>query len=237
MKRLGYTRYRRAGRRLGRASSCDLMGAAGSRPELLGIHTNMAGASRPSIVSASPLGGQRPAPAGSRRRGAARTSSCALLRGSTASGYARDGVAPADAVRPRGLAGRPGGLDARPRRGELRATSSARPSTGAAGRHLTRDDVLDNITLFWLTNTGVSSARLYWENKLSLLRRQGRPVPVGREHLRRTRSTWPRGAGPSRRTPSSSTTTRRPRAGTSRPGSSRRSSPKKSAPASSRCGR
>jgi pimeloyl-ACP methyl ester carboxylesterase len=32
---------------------------------------------------------------------------------------------------------------------------------------LTRDDILDNITLYWLTNTGVSSARLYWENKLA----------------------------------------------------------------------
>ena len=30
---------------------------------------------------------------------------------------------------------------------------------------LTKDDVLDNITLYWLTNTGVSAARLYWENK------------------------------------------------------------------------
>ena len=33
---------------------------------------------------------------------------------------------------------------------------------------LTRDDVLDNITLYWLTNTGVSSARFYWESKLNL---------------------------------------------------------------------
>ena len=32
---------------------------------------------------------------------------------------------------------------------------------------LTRDDILDNITLYWLTNTAVSSARLYWENKLA----------------------------------------------------------------------
>lgn len=31
---------------------------------------------------------------------------------------------------------------------------------------LSRDDILDNITLYWLTNTGISSARLYWENKL-----------------------------------------------------------------------
>jgi hypothetical protein len=34
---------------------------------------------------------------------------------------------------------------------------------------LTRDDVLDNITLYWLTNTAISSARLYWENKLAFL--------------------------------------------------------------------
>jgi pimeloyl-ACP methyl ester carboxylesterase len=33
---------------------------------------------------------------------------------------------------------------------------------------LTRDDVLDNITLYWLTNTAISSARLYWENKINL---------------------------------------------------------------------
>ena len=47
---------------------------------------------------------------------------------------------------------------------------------------LTRDDMLDNITLYWLTNTGVSSPRLYWENK-GLLRRQGRLHPGSRQHL------------------------------------------------------
>lgn len=36
---------------------------------------------------------------------------------------------------------------------------------------LTRDDVLDNVTLYWLTNTGISSARLYWENLSAGLRR------------------------------------------------------------------
>jgi hypothetical protein len=44
---------------------------------------------------------------------------------------------------------------------------------------LTRDDILDNITLFWLTNTGVSSARLYWENKLPFFSVKGVKVPVG----------------------------------------------------------
>jgi pimeloyl-ACP methyl ester carboxylesterase len=43
---------------------------------------------------------------------------------------------------------------------------------------LTRDDVLDNITLFWLTNTGVSAARLYWENKLGFFVPKGVKIPV-----------------------------------------------------------
>jgi hypothetical protein len=44
---------------------------------------------------------------------------------------------------------------------------------------LTRDDILDNITLFWLTNTGGSSARLYWENKLPFFSVKGVKIPVG----------------------------------------------------------
>jgi hypothetical protein len=43
---------------------------------------------------------------------------------------------------------------------------------------LTRDDVLDNITLFWLTNTGVSAARLYWEYKLGFFVPKGVKIPV-----------------------------------------------------------
>lgn len=43
---------------------------------------------------------------------------------------------------------------------------------------LTRDDILDNITLYWLTNTAVSSARLYWENKLAFFVPQGVTIPV-----------------------------------------------------------
>jgi hypothetical protein len=43
---------------------------------------------------------------------------------------------------------------------------------------LTPDDVLDNITLTWLTNTGVSSGRLYWENKLSFVSIKGVKVPA-----------------------------------------------------------
>jgi len=43
---------------------------------------------------------------------------------------------------------------------------------------VTRDDVLDNITLYWLTNTAISSARLYWENKLAYFSPKGVSVPV-----------------------------------------------------------
>jgi len=43
---------------------------------------------------------------------------------------------------------------------------------------LTRDDVLDNITLFWLTNTAISSARLYWENKFSYFDAKNVSIPV-----------------------------------------------------------
>ena len=43
---------------------------------------------------------------------------------------------------------------------------------------LTRDDILDNITLYWLTNTAVSSARLYWENKLAFFAPKNVSIPV-----------------------------------------------------------
>ena len=43
---------------------------------------------------------------------------------------------------------------------------------------LTRDDILDNVTLYWLTNTAVSSARLYWESKLAFFAPKGVPVPI-----------------------------------------------------------
>jgi pimeloyl-ACP methyl ester carboxylesterase len=43
---------------------------------------------------------------------------------------------------------------------------------------LSRDDILDNITLYWLTNTGVSSARLYWENKVAFFAPKNVKIPV-----------------------------------------------------------
>ena len=43
---------------------------------------------------------------------------------------------------------------------------------------LTRDDILDNVTLYWLTNTAVSSARLYWESKLAFFAPKGVQLPM-----------------------------------------------------------
>jgi len=51
-------------------------------------------------------------------------------------------------------------------------------SFDGATEGLSRDDFLDNVTLFWLTNTGVSASRLYWENKLAFFAPKGVKVPV-----------------------------------------------------------
>jgi hypothetical protein len=50
---------------------------------------------------------------------------------------------------------------------------------GRLASDLTRDDLLDNITLYWLTNTGVSSARLYWENKADFFDAKKITIPYG----------------------------------------------------------
>ena len=93
--------------------------------------------------------------------------------------------AAADAVRPGGFTGRPGGLDARPRRRLGPARRAGHLGRARAHRHghpagdLTRDDVLDNITLYWLTGTGVSAARLYWENRPACTTPPHVSVPAG----------------------------------------------------------
>jgi len=65
---------------------------------------------------------------------------------------------------------------------------------------LSRDDVLDNVTLFWLTNTGISSARLYWENKLPFFSIKGVSVPaavsVFPDELYQTPRSWAERAYP-----------------------------------------
>src|SRR5689334_22672209 len=62
-----------------------------------------------------------------------------------------------------------------------RSSTCSQCATGAGGQHqldspLTRDDILDNVTLYWLTNTGVSAARLYWENKADFF--DAKPITI-----------------------------------------------------------
>ena len=64
-------------------------------------------------------------------------------------------------------------MDSRPRR----CVSALSRTTSATGE-LTRDEILDNITLYWLTNTGVSASRLYWEYKGGFFNAKGVKIPV-----------------------------------------------------------
>jgi len=156
MKRLGYTRFVAQGGDWG-AVVVDLM-AAQAPPELLGIHTNMPGTVPPDVSKAIASGGPAPSGLSDEERLAYET----LRVFSTKSvAYALEmGLRPQTlygiADSPIGLAGWI--LDHDPRSLELISRSFDGFPEG-----LTRDDVLDNITLFWLTNTGISASRLYWE--------------------------------------------------------------------------
>ena len=105
--------------------------------------------------------------------------------------------------------------------------------------NLTRDHVLDNITTYWLTGTGASAARSYWESGQLQAQSAGQApppvtIPVGFSQFPDEIFRAPR-AGPSRRTRPSATSTKRPGAATSPPGKSRRSSPRRCGPCSPRC--
>ncbi len=100
--------------------------------------------------------------------------------------------------------------------------------------NLTRDEILDNVTLTWLTNTGISSARLYAENVLGFFDVKGVTIRSRRASSPGS-STRPRAAGPRRPTPTSSTTTRSPGDATSPRGRSPSSSSMRSVRASGRC--
>jgi hypothetical protein len=181
------------------------------------------------------LGGRRPAAAGPRRRGANRLPAAAqLLR--QAPGLRPAHVhAPPDAVRAGRLAGRPRGLHAGSRGWDRPARPGHPGPGGDPGGGLTRDDLLDNITLYWPTNTGVSAARLYWENTAGFFGAKAITVAfaisVFPDELYQAPAAGP--SAPTRTT--SSTTTGSAGAATSPPGSSRSCSPRSSGPPSGPC--
>ncbi len=171
MKRLGYTKFVAQGGDWG-ALITDMMGAAAA-PELLAIHTNMPGAVPVELNQAALAGAPPPADLAADEKHAYEQLSFFYKYGLA---YAQEmgnrpqtlyGVADS----PIGLAGWI--LDHDARSLELIARVFDGQSEG-----LTRDDVLDNITLYWLTNTGVSSSRLYWENKLAFFAPKNVTIPV-----------------------------------------------------------
>jgi pimeloyl-ACP methyl ester carboxylesterase len=171
MKRLGYTRFVAQGGDWG-ALITQLMGAQ-APPGLLAIHTNMPGAVPIEIDKAAQAGA--PAPAG--------LSADEQLAYDQLVFFYTKGLAYAQEMgnRPQtlyGIADSPIGLagwilDHDARSYEMIARVFAGQPEG-----LTPDDVLDNITLYWLTNTGVSSARLYWENKFAFFAPKNVTIPV-----------------------------------------------------------
>src|SRR5580704_8156788 len=108
-------------------------------------------------------------------------------------------------------------------------------SHGHPAGDLTRDDVLDNITLYWLTGTAVSAALLYWENKVSLYNAADVSVPAAVSAFPGENYQAPRSWTEELIT-TSSTTTSPPQAATSRPVRCRSSSQQKSARAAAQIG-
>jgi pimeloyl-ACP methyl ester carboxylesterase len=171
MKRLGYTKYVAQGGDWG-ALITQLMGAQAA-PGLLGIHTNMPGAVPPDIDKAAFAGAPAPSGLSADEQHAYDRLVFFYTRGLA---YAQEmGNRPQTlygiADSPIALAGWILDHD---------ASSYAMMARVFDGKTegLTRDDILDNITFYWLTKTGVSSARLYWENKLAFFAPKNVQIPV-----------------------------------------------------------
>jgi pimeloyl-ACP methyl ester carboxylesterase len=171
MKRLGYTKYVAQGGDWG-ALITDLMGVQ-APPELLGIHTNMAGVVPPDINKAAFSGAPPPPGLAADEKRAYELLAFFYKYGLS---YAQQmGNHPQTLY---GIEDSPVGLAAWIIDHDIRSYELiGRVFAGQQGG-LTRDDILDNITLYWLTKTGVSSARLYWENKLPFFAPKGVAIPV-----------------------------------------------------------
>jgi pimeloyl-ACP methyl ester carboxylesterase len=176
MKRLGYTRYVAQGGDWG-AFVVDQMGLQ-APAGLLAIHTNMP-ATVPADVDKALLAG---APPPSGLSAEERRAYEQLIRTFKQVDYARlMGSRPQTLY---GIADSPVGLaawlldhndaDGQP----AAAVASALSRTTSATGELTRDEILDNITLYWVTKTGVSASRLYWEYKGGFFNAKGVAIPV-----------------------------------------------------------
>ena len=173
MKRLGYKRFVAQGGDWG-AIITDLMGVQ-APPELAAIHSNMPGAVPPDISKAVASGAPAPEGLSEEERRAFDDLSFVYTKGI---GYATE-----MSLRPQtlyGLADSPVALAAWMADHDSRSYDEISRAfvDGQAVDNFTRDEILDNITLTWVTNTGVSSGRLYWENVLGFFDVKGVSVPA-----------------------------------------------------------
>jgi pimeloyl-ACP methyl ester carboxylesterase len=156
MKRLGYSRFVAQGGDWGNAVS-EVM-ALIAPPELLGISTNMAATVPPEIAKAMSAGGAPPADLTPDELYAWNQLDFFYKKGL---GYANEmGLRPQSLY---ALADSPVGLAAWILDHDSQSYDLIVRVFDGVAEGLTRDDILDNITFYWLTNTAVSSARLYWE--------------------------------------------------------------------------
>jgi pimeloyl-ACP methyl ester carboxylesterase len=171
MKRLGYTRFVAQGGDWGNAVTEQM--ALQAPPELLGIHTNMPATVPAEIEKALWSGGGAPPGLSADERHAY----------DQLDFFYKNGLAYAQEMshRPQTLYwidDSPIGLAAWMLDHDARSYALIARVFGGQKEGLTRDDILDNVTLYWLTNTGVSSARLYWESKLAFFAPKGIAIPV-----------------------------------------------------------
>jgi pimeloyl-ACP methyl ester carboxylesterase len=177
MKRLGYTSYVAQGGDWG-AVIVDLMGVQAPKG-LLAIHTNMPGVIPPAIDAAAFAGAPPPAGLSADEKHAYEQ---------LAAFYKDVYYAFIMGTRPQtltALSDSPVGLATFLLDHDARSLELIARSFDGVKEGLTRDDVLDNVTLFWLTNSGVSASRLYtvatgrgWENKLGFFTPKGVKIPV-----------------------------------------------------------
>jgi pimeloyl-ACP methyl ester carboxylesterase len=161
MQRLGYTKYVAQGGDWGNAIS-EVM-ALQQPSGLLGIHTNMAATVPPDVSKALAVGG--PPPAG--------LSPDEKHAWDQLDDFYKNGLGYALEMNNRpqtlyGIADSPVGLAAWMIDHDIRSYRIIARAFDGKSEGLTRDDVLDNVTLYWLTNTAISSARLYWDTRHNL---------------------------------------------------------------------